>query len=105
MPATNSASSSAGWRGATTTCPGSSSPSVVSRSPGRAGRKLHHQVCRRPRRPRSRPSAHGSRHSCGFALANRKHDLRMIQDWLGHRDPRHTAHYTRTAAKRFDGLW
>ena len=48
---------------------------------------------------------HMLRHSCGFALANRKHDLRLIQDWLGHRDPRHTAHYTRTAATRFDGLW
>ena len=48
---------------------------------------------------------HMLRHFCGFALANRKHDLRLIQDWLGHRDPRHTAHYTRTAATRFDGLW
>ena len=45
------------------------------------------------------------RHSCGFALANRGCDLRLIQDYLGHRDPRHTAHYTRTAAVRFDGLW
>lgn len=48
---------------------------------------------------------HMLRHSCGFALANRGHDLRLIQDYLGHRDPRHTAHYTRTAAVRFDGLW
>jgi TnpA family transposase len=24
---------------------------------------------------------------------------------LGHRDPRHTAHYTRTAGRRFEGLW
>jgi hypothetical protein len=24
------------------------------------------------------------------------HDLRLIQDYLGHRDPRHTVHYTRT---------
>lgn len=45
------------------------------------------------------------RQSCGVALANRKHDLRLIEDWLGHRDPRQTAHYTRTAATRFDGLW
>lgn len=44
-------------------------------------------------------------HSCGFALANKGHDLRLIQDYLGHRDPRHTAHYTRTAAGRFEGLW
>lgn len=48
---------------------------------------------------------HMLRHSCGFALANRGYDLRLIQDYLGHRDPRHTAHYTRTAAARFDGLW
>lgn len=48
---------------------------------------------------------HMLRHSCGFALANRGYDLRLIQDYLGHRDPRHTAHYTRTAAIRFDGLW
>ncbi len=48
---------------------------------------------------------HMLRHSCGFSLANRGHDLRLIQDYLGHRDPRHTAHYTRTAAGRFEGLW
>lgn len=48
---------------------------------------------------------HMLRHSCGFALANQGYDLRLIQDYLGHRDPRHTAHYTRTAACRFDGLW
>jgi type 1 fimbriae regulatory protein FimB len=48
---------------------------------------------------------HVLRHSCGFALANKGHDLRLIQDYLGHRDPRHTAHYTRTAGGRFEGLW
>lgn len=48
---------------------------------------------------------HMLRHSCGFALANRGYDLRLIQDYLGHRDPRHTARYTRTAASRFDRLW
>ena len=48
---------------------------------------------------------HMLRHSCGFALANKGYDLRLIQDYFGHRDPRHTAHYTRTAAGRFEGLW
>ena len=48
---------------------------------------------------------HTLRHSCGFALANRGYDLRLIQDYLGHRDPRHTVHYTRTAGVRFEGLW
>ena len=47
---------------------------------------------------------HMLRHSCGFYLANRGHDLRLIQDYLGHRDP-HTVHYTRTAGSRFEGLW
>ena len=28
-----------------------------------------------------------------------------IQDYLGHRDPKHTVHYTRVAAVRFEGLW
>ena len=48
---------------------------------------------------------HMLRHSCGFALANKGYDLRLIQDYLGHRDPRHTVHYTRTAGNRFEGLW
>jgi len=45
------------------------------------------------------------RHSCGFLLGNRGYDLRLIQDYLGHRDPKHTVHYTRVAAGRFEGLW
>ncbi len=48
---------------------------------------------------------HMLRHACGYVLANKGHDLRTIQDYLGHRDPKHTAIYTRTAAKRFENLW
>jgi len=48
---------------------------------------------------------HMLRHSCGFSLANRGYDLRLIQDYLGHRDPKHTAHYTRVAASRFEDIW
>lgn len=48
---------------------------------------------------------HMLRHSCGFTLANRGYDLRLIQDYLGHRDPKHTVHYTRVAGHRFEGLW
>jgi type 1 fimbriae regulatory protein FimB len=48
---------------------------------------------------------HMLRHSCGFALANQGRDTRLIQDYLGHRNVQHTVRYTRTAAKRFEGLW
>lgn len=48
---------------------------------------------------------HMLRHSCGFYLANKGYDLRLIQDYLGHRDPKHTVHYTRVSASRFDGIW
>jgi type 1 fimbriae regulatory protein FimB len=48
---------------------------------------------------------HMLRHSCGYALANRGQDFRLIQDWLGHRDPKHTSRYTRVAARRFEGVW
>ena len=30
---------------------------------------------------------HTLRHSCGFYLANKGYDLRLIQDYLGHREP------------------
>ena len=48
---------------------------------------------------------HTLRHSCGFYLSNMGYDLRLIQDYLGHRDPKHTAQYTRVASKRFEKLW
>ena len=28
-----------------------------------------------------------------------------MQDYLGHRDPKHTVKYTRIAGRRFEGLW
>lgn len=43
---------------------------------------------------------HMLRHSCGHTLAHAGRDLRMVQDYLGHRDSRHTVRYTRTAAVR-----
>jgi len=48
---------------------------------------------------------HMLRHSCGFYLADQDRDLRLIQDYLGHRDPKHTLHYTRVHDSRFKGLW
>jgi type 1 fimbriae regulatory protein FimB len=32
-------------------------------------------------------------------------DLRLIQDYLGHKSIKNTARYTRTSARRFEGLW
>lgn len=48
---------------------------------------------------------HMLRHSTGYYLANRNHDTRLIQDYLGHKNIAHTVKYTRTAASRFEGLW
>ena len=41
----------------------------------------------------------------GHEQTNLSTDLRTMQDYLGHRDPKHTAHYTRVAGHRFEGLW
>ncbi|HFZ2391031.1 TPA: tyrosine-type DNA invertase [Klebsiella aerogenes] len=48
---------------------------------------------------------HILRHSCGFALANMGIDTRLIQDYLGHRNIRHTVWYTASNAGRFYGIW
>ncbi|CAI1212469.1 tyrosine-type DNA invertase [Serratia fonticola] len=48
---------------------------------------------------------HMLRHACGFALADRGIDTRLIQDYLGHRNIRHTVSYTASNAERFEGVW
>ena len=37
---------------------------------------------------------HMLRHACGFALANKGHDTRALQAYLGHRNIQHTVRYT-----------
>jgi len=37
---------------------------------------------------------HMLRHACGFALADRSHDTRAVQAYLGHKNIRHTRRYT-----------
>jgi type 1 fimbriae regulatory protein FimB/type 1 fimbriae regulatory protein FimE len=49
--------------------------------------------------------AHMFRHSTGYYLSERGADLRLIQDFLGHREIRHTARYVALSPRRFDGLW
>ncbi|EMF6668127.1 tyrosine-type DNA invertase [Serratia marcescens] len=48
---------------------------------------------------------HMLRHACGYNLAERGNDTRLIQDYLGHRNIRHTVLYTAANAERFNGAW
>jgi len=49
---------------------------------------------------------HALRHACGFHLTNvRKADTRRVQEYLGHRDIKHTVRYTELDDSKFDGLW
>ncbi|ENE3334789.1 tyrosine-type DNA invertase [Escherichia coli] len=48
---------------------------------------------------------HMLRHACGYALADRGVDTRLIQDYLGHRNIRHTVRYTASNAERFKNVW
>ncbi len=48
---------------------------------------------------------HMLRHSCGYYLASKGYDTRLIQDYLGHKNIQHTVKYTQLAPGRFDGLW
>jgi site-specific recombinase XerD len=41
------------------------------------------------------------RHACGYALANKGHDTRAIQGWLGHRSITSTPVYAALAPNRF----
>lgn len=48
---------------------------------------------------------HMFRHACGYALADKGLDTRLIQDYLGHKNIRHTVDYTKLSGRRFRGLW
>jgi integrase len=48
---------------------------------------------------------HMLRHACGFALANKGHDTRALQAYLGHRNIQHTVRYTELATDRFKDFW
>ena len=44
---------------------------------------------------------HMLRHACGFALANKGHDTRVLRAYLGHRNIQHTVRYTELSPDRF----
>ncbi|MEH4266062.1 tyrosine-type recombinase/integrase [Klebsiella aerogenes] len=48
---------------------------------------------------------HMLRHSCGYSLADRGNDTRLIQDYLGHKNIRHTVRYTAANPARFAHAW
>jgi type 1 fimbriae regulatory protein FimB/type 1 fimbriae regulatory protein FimE len=49
--------------------------------------------------------AHMLRHACGYALANRGHETRALQAYLGHRNIQHTVRYTQLSPTRFKNFW
>ncbi|WP_024561047.1 tyrosine-type DNA invertase [Franconibacter pulveris 601] len=51
------------------------------------------------------PHPHMLRHACGYALADLGVDTRLIQDYLGHRNIKHTVIYTASNSQRFYGVW
>jgi site-specific recombinase XerD len=52
-----------------------------------------------------RAHPHMLRHACGFALANRGHDTRALQAYLGHKNIQHTVRYTELTPDRFKDFW
>jgi integrase len=49
--------------------------------------------------------AHMLRHACGYALANKGHDTRALQSYLGHKNIQHTVRYTELSPDRFKDFW
>ena len=48
---------------------------------------------------------HMLRHACGYALANKGHDTRALQGYLGHKNIQHTVRYTELSPTRFKDFW
>jgi integrase len=51
------------------------------------------------------PHPHQLRHACGYSLASHGHDIRAIQNYLGHKNIQHTVRYTAMAPCRFENFW
>lgn len=48
---------------------------------------------------------HMLRHATGYTLANKGHDTRALQAYLGHKNIQHTVRYTELAPTRFKDFW
>lgn len=80
----------------------------LSRQGGRLSRQRFYQLIRKYGEKANLPlpiHPHMLRHACGYSLAERGNDTRLIQDYLGHRNIRHTVLYTAANAERFSGAW
>jgi site-specific recombinase XerD len=42
---------------------------------------------------------------CGYTLANKAHDTRALQAYLGHRNIQHTVRYAELSLTRFKDFW
>jgi type 1 fimbriae regulatory protein FimB len=80
----------------------------LSRQGKRLSRQRFYQLLRRYGQQASLPLPiypHMLRHACGYNLAERGNDTRLIQDYLGHRNIRHTVVYTAANSERFRSAW
>lgn len=48
---------------------------------------------------------HMLRHACGYTPANKGHDTRALQAYLGHKNIQHTVRYTELSPTRFKDFW
>ena len=90
------------------TVPGPFTMSQQAQDYGRSGAR--YGLCggcqRRDRRPSRRRREGQARPGLAAHAAPLLWLLReTMQDYLGYRDPKHTAHYRRVAGRRFEGLW
>jgi integrase len=53
----------------------------------------------------SKVHPHMLRYVCGYALANRGHDTRALQAYLGHRNIQHTVRHAELSPTRFKNFW
>jgi type 1 fimbriae regulatory protein FimB/type 1 fimbriae regulatory protein FimE len=71
-------------------------PSTFSKIFSRAGSKADLDMPVHP---------HMLRHSTGFKLANDSRDTRSIQQYLGHKNIKHTTRYTELSPTKFNNFW
>lgn len=97
------------WMGERRHYPGNPLPWLfLSQQGKRLSRQRFYQLLRRYGHRANLPlplHPHMLRHACGYNLAERGNDTRLIQDYLGHRNIRHTVIYTAANAARFNNIW